>query len=284
MKQKEAFAIFVGAIMVLSAFAGFAFRGGGEGNVTIKQAPTSLDAFGMQGRLVDWNFNSLEDVLKMSPESTVSAYWVNLDRSDDLTDSAKGGLPRSYGLEFGDKPGQLYPNNVQKMAVSYFNGSYVEFHWVNPFQIGYDGLVVPYQDYMIIPSSANMGLVVGKPILFGPQASLSGVIDVISGGLPTDRFTLLVGQKADLQAAYLGGVANAPLGGGYKEFYLGVSDLGSEYLLDAKYLDLGASEGKVNDLSSKFGLNATTEFGVTELEGTIDRARLKDALKSFTAP
>jgi hypothetical protein len=284
MKQKEAFAIFVGAIMVLSAFAGFAFRGGGEGNVTIAAAPTSLDAFGMQGRLVDWSFDSLEDALKISPESTVSAYWVDLDKSDNLTDLAKAGLPKSYGLEFGDRPGQIYPNKIQTLAVSYFNNSFVEFHWVTPFQIGYDGLVVPYQDYMIIPSAANMGLVAGKPMLFGPQSSLKSVVDVVTGGLPTDKFTLPVGEKADLQAAYLGGAANAPLGGGYKEFYLGANDLGTAYSLDARYLDLGASGQKVKDLSTKFGLNTTTRFGVTELKGTIERAKLKDALMSFTAP
>src|SRR5512135_87569 len=97
--NQKAFAIFVGAIMVFSAFAGFVLRGGdeSEGKNIVVTGPVSLDTFGVQGRLVDWDFNSLEDTLKMSPEKTTVAYWLNTSASGNLTNVARATLPPSIG-------------------------------------------------------------------------------------------------------------------------------------------------------------------------------------------
>ena len=83
----KAFAIFVGVIMVLSAFASFVMMGGNQNeNVVVPSGSDSLQTFGVQGRLVEWDFEGLKDVLQMSPESTVMAYWINLSASQNLTE------------------------------------------------------------------------------------------------------------------------------------------------------------------------------------------------------
>jgi len=64
----------------------------------------------VQGRLVDWNFESLEDVLEMSPESTVMAYWINLSAPHNMIDSARDVLPTSLGLTYTD---QLYSTPIE---------------------------------------------------------------------------------------------------------------------------------------------------------------------------
>ena len=93
--NSKAFAIFVGAIMVVSAFAGFVLRGSNQNEAIVVSNADSLQTFGVQGRLVDWNFDGLQDVLEMSPQSTVMAYWINTTPSQNLTDAARAALPQS---------------------------------------------------------------------------------------------------------------------------------------------------------------------------------------------
>jgi hypothetical protein len=82
MNQKALFAIFIGAIMILSAFAGFIMRGGDEGS-GVAAGQVSVQTFGVPGTLVDLDFNKIKDLLDMSPESTVTAYWIDLDKSEN---------------------------------------------------------------------------------------------------------------------------------------------------------------------------------------------------------
>ena len=131
--NQKAFAIFVGAIMIISAFAGFVLRGSNQNETIVVSNPDSLQTFGVQGRLVDWNFEGLKDVLEMSPESTVMAYWINLTRSQNLTDSAKAALPQSFGLTYGT---QLYPTKIERLAEIYFNNTWMEFHWIRALPRG----------------------------------------------------------------------------------------------------------------------------------------------------
>ncbi|MDM7911513.1 MAG: hypothetical protein QUS09_00285 [Methanotrichaceae archaeon] len=96
--NQKAFAIFVGAIMVFSAFAGMVMLGGDQSQRPTPVGSDSLDTFGVQGRMVVWNFDSLGDVLEMAPESTSAAYWMNMSSSKNLTDAARASLPPSLGL------------------------------------------------------------------------------------------------------------------------------------------------------------------------------------------
>ena len=179
--NSKAFAIFVGAIMIISAFAGFVLRGSDQNETVVVASNTdSLQTFGMQGRLVEWDFDGLQDVLQMSPESTVMAYWINLSASQNLTEAGAAALPQSLGLNYA---GQLYSTKIEKLANVHFNGTWTEFHWIKPYPVGYNSLVIPYQDYMMIPGGNDYVTVLGKPVLFGTQESVRPVIDVIAGGL-----------------------------------------------------------------------------------------------------
>jgi hypothetical protein len=282
--NQKAFAIFVGAIMVFSAFAGMVMLGGDQSQrpVTVVGSD-SLDTFGVQGRMVEWNFDGLGDTLEMAPESTVMAYWVNMSAPKNLTDAARSSLPQSLGLSYGSN---IYPAEIERMAVAYFNDTWAEFHWVRPFPVAYDGLVIPYEGFMMIPSSTDYSAIMGKPTLFGPQEGLEDVVDVISGGLPTDNFTLPPGETADLQFAALGkGVTGANLPGGYQEFYLGVSNAGEGYSLTAKYLQPDASTiEKAKEIADQNGLVVSSQGPITEVSGTVAADKLPTVLTAFLQP
>lgn len=285
--KSKAFAIFVGAIMVLSVFAGFVMMGGNQNETVIVASNTdSLQTFGMQGRLVEWDFDGLQDVLQMSPASTVMAYWINLSASQNLTDAATKALPESLGLSYGS---QLYSTKIEKLANVHFNDTWTEFHWIKPYPVGYNSLVIPYQDYMMIPGGNDYVTVLGKPALFGTQDSVRSVIDVIAGGLPSQSFTLINGEQADLQVAALGsGGRGMPLSGGYKEFYLGVNaakiqDQGF-YLL-ARYLQPQASVGsKVGEIAAKNNLSYSTKGSEIEISGLVARENLQNVLMALLGP
>ena len=283
MNQKTgltALAIFIGVMMILSAFPSFIMRGGNEAGI---EPPTnvSVDTFGVQGKLVDTSFNSLDDVLRMSPESTALAYWIDLGKSQNLTDAAREALPAAIGLSYGDR---IYQNKIERLGAAYFNGSSAEFHWIKPYRVAYNSLVVPYNGYMMIPQSSDYSMVLGRPVLFGPQKSLEGVLDVLSGGLPTDKFTLPSGEQADLQVASLSGNKTSP-SGTYREFYIGVTESGNGYAISAKYLSPdSATIQKAKGVSDQYGLGTSSKGGVTEVSGTVDSSKLKGVLTAFLKP
>ncbi|MDM7934648.1 MAG: hypothetical protein QUS08_04575 [Methanothrix sp.] len=281
--NNKAFAVFVGAIMVLSAFAGFVLTGGDQQGAVVGSGSASLDAFGVQGRLVDWRFDSLEDVLEMAPESTVMAYWINLSASENLTEAARAALPQSLGLTYGS---QLYPTRIERLAQAYFNETWIEFHWIRPFPVGYSGLVVPYEGYMMIPASTEYMTVMGRPTIFGRQEAVQQVLDVISGGLPTDRFTLPIGESADLQVASLGrGAEGLVLPGGYREFYLGVSRSGEAYSISARYLEPDASAlERAQRAAERYGLTYSPGGSNAEISGSVGSEDLQGLLVALLGP
>ncbi len=284
----KAFAIFVGAIMILSAFASFVMRGGDEsGNAVVPTGQDSLQTFGVQGRYVEWDFEGLQDALQMAPESTVMAYWINLSASENLTQAAKAALPQSMGLLYGD---QIHSNNkIDRLANVVFNDTWTEFHEVKPYRVGYDGLVIPYQDYMMIPAGTDYAIVFGKPALFGPKGSVEKVLDVIMGELSAQGFTLIGDDHADLQVAALGsGGINMPLSGGYKEFYLGVNAIKGQdqgYDLSARYLQPQAdTSGKIAEIASKNNLSLASTGSQTELSGVVAPDNLQKVLMALLGP
>lgn len=286
--NQKAFAIFVGALMILSGFAGYVFMGSNQNGIVVPTNTDSLQTFGVQGRLVEWNFDGLQDVLEMSPQSTVMAYWINLTPSENLTDTAKNVLPQSVGLSYGS---QIYPNEIERLASVYFNNTWMEFHWVRPFPAGSGGLVVPYQNYMMIPLSPGSDYmkVMGKPTLFGSQNATRQVIDVISGSQPAGDFTLIDDREADLQVAAFGsGGASMPLSGGYRESYLGVSvskDKANGFDLYAKYLQPTQSVNqRVSDIAGKNNLTYSRTGSDAELAGFVSQENLQNVLMGLLAP
>lgn len=283
----KAFAIFVGIVMVLSAFASFVMMGGDQTeNVVVPSGDGSLQTFGVQGRYVEWDLEGLQDALQMSPESTVMAYWINLSVSQNLTKAATAALPQSMGLSYA---GQIHRTKIEKLANVNFNGTWTEFHEVQPYSVGYDGLVIPYQDYMMIPAGTDFAIVYGKPALFGTQDSVKQVLDVIMGGLSAQSFTLIGDEHADLQVAALGsGGKSMPLSGGYKEFYLGVNAAKSRtqgYDLSARYLQPeAATSSKVGEIAANNNLSYSTIGDEIDLSGLVAPENLQSVLMALLGP
>ncbi|OPX78131.1 MAG: hypothetical protein A4E45_01484 [Methanosaeta sp. PtaB.Bin039] len=298
MKQKEyakAFAIFVGVVMILSAFAGFVLRSGdpGQGSAESSIDRMNLADFQVTSRLVDQNFDSLSDALYLCPENTTLVYWIDLGASQNLTDAARTVLgsmyPPAAALRFGDS---LYPGSQTKLlrcAAAFFNNTWAEFHMVKPFQIGYQGFVIPYNGYDIIPSSSANSIVVGKPIIFGAEPAIKQVLDVLGGGLYTDQLTYPLDEgSGDLQVAGLGSgsAANAaPLGGSYQEFYLGITAVDGGFDLKAMFLaPAGETEDRINDLSQRYGWQLDRQGEESSLRGRITPNQLSSALSDILAP
>jgi len=275
MNQKT-FAIFIGAIMVLSAFTGMIMLGGDQSQRPIPTASDSLDTFGVQGRLVDRNFESIDDLLQMSPDGTVLAYWLNLSASQNLTDAARAVLPQPFALSYGNS---LYPTEIQRAGAAYFNNTWAEFHWIRPFRLSYDGIVVPYEGYMMIPIGSDFLAVMGKPALFGTEPALKEMLNVISGEFPTDEFSLPADETADLQVAALGSAASK---GGYQELYLGVVQGDSGYDILAEYLNPdSATAANVAQIASQYGLTKSADGDVTAVSGSVSPENLEGALKGL---
>ena len=285
--NSKAFAIFVGAIMVLSAFAGFVLMGSDQSEIPVAAADSySLENFKATGNLVDWDFEGLQDVLEMAPENTVMAYWINLSAPANLTAAARAALPPSMGFSYGS---QMYEARIERLAAIYFNDSWTEMHWIKPYHVGYSSLVIPYENYMMIPTGNDYVTVLGKPVLFGMQEPVEKVIDVITGGLSSGHFTLVGEERADLQLAALGrGGKEMPLSGAYDQFYLEISAInGSEerYILDAQ-LKLPQSEAisKLKEIASANNLSYSGDNAAAEVSGALSQGSLQGALIALIGP
>ncbi|MDD4487555.1 MAG: hypothetical protein PHD34_02645, partial [Methanothrix soehngenii] len=167
--NQKAFAIFVGALMVLSGIAYFLPLGTNQKEIAVTSDANSPETFGVKGSLVDWSFDGLRDVLEMAPQNTDMAYWINISSSQNLTDAASIALPQSIGLVYGD---QLYSTRIERLGEVRFNNTWAEFHWIEPYPMGYNSLVIPYEGYMMIPMGTDFVMAMGRPTLFGPQEAV----------------------------------------------------------------------------------------------------------------
>ncbi|HNX09436.1 MAG TPA: hypothetical protein PKL29_04925 [Methanothrix sp.] len=273
--------------MVLSAFASFVLRGTDQSEISVEQSSSdSLKAFGMQGNLVDWNFDGISDVLEMAPESTVMAYWVNLSASQNLTNALKTALPESLGLRYGS---QLYSTNIERLAGAEFNGTWTEFHWIKPYQINYNSLVIPYENYMMIPTGTDYVTVLGRPVLFGSQDGVQQVIDVITGGEPANGFTLDDNDTADLQVVALGsGGSGMPLSGVYRQFSLDMlvdNESAGSYSLQARLVQpAGNATERIADIATKNNLSYSSQGSDLEISGHVADENLQNVLMALLGP
>jgi hypothetical protein len=131
--NQKAFAIFVGALMVLSGIAYFLPLGTNQKEIAVTSDANSPETFGVKGSLVDWSFDGLRDVLEMAPQNTDMAYWINISSSQNLTNAASIALPQSIGLIYGD---QLYSTRIERLGEVRFNNTWAEYHWIEPFPMG----------------------------------------------------------------------------------------------------------------------------------------------------
>ena len=141
----------------------------------------------------------------------------------------------------------------------------------------------------MIPAGTDFVVVYGKPALFGTQDSVRRVIDVITGGLAAESFTLINDEQADMQVAALGsGGSSMPLSGGYKEFYMGVNAAKSQeqgFYLMARYLQPQASVGsKAGEIAARNNLSYSNKGSEIEISGLVARENLQNVLMALLGP
>ncbi|TRZ68456.1 MAG: hypothetical protein D4Q77_01280 [Methanothrix sp.] len=283
---------FIAGLMIFSSFAGFVMRGGDSDEVESTGSAWSPEVFGVDGRLIDWDFLGIGDALGMYPEDLVFAYWIDLNTSQELIDAARFALPPSLGMLYGS-PGTLYPSKIERLSWAFFDNGWAELHWVKPYPLGTYGLAIYHDGYQMIPLDEDLFKVMGMPVLFGPLKSVENVLDVISNDLPTSYdFTLPYDECADLQVSALGGGATdkdiealLPMGGGYLEYYLGASPSDEGYVLTAKFRSPnGDTERMVRDIAEEYGLEFSPGDDLVVVRGQVDGAKLTELLSALTAP
>ena len=284
--NQKAFSIFVGVLMVLSGIAYFLPIGTNNSEIVVPSTNDSLETFQVKGSLVEWSFDGLGDVLEMAPQSTDMAYWIDINSSQNLTSAARMALPQSIGLAYGN---QLYTTQIERLAEIRFNNTWAEFHWIRPYPLAYDGLVIPHDGYMMIPVGTDFAMVMGRPTLFGPQEGIKQSLDVISGGQPAEDFTLVNDSSADLQVAALGrGGRSMPLAGGYKEFNLRVTesrDGADGFDIVSRILQPTAdTSSKIKDLAEKSDLVYSASGSEGELSGFVPGTNIQDVLMALLGP
>jgi hypothetical protein len=283
--------VFLAGIMILSTFAGFVMRGGGPAETAATEA-WNPSSFGVSGRLINWDFESLGDALGMYPENLAFAYWINMTASDNLTEAAASVLPPAVGLTFRYQV-NLYPSPIDRVSWGLYGDEIAEFHWTKPAQVGAHGLAILYKGYQIIPiGTTDLYSVMGMPVLFGSEPSIKTVLDVITGEVPTtERFVLPYDEIDALQISSLGKDAatnpnlSPPLGGEYTESYLGISPIDDGYMLTAKYLSLhGESERQVSNVAESHGLSIRSDGEIVTVSGAVEPENLAETLGAFIAP
>jgi hypothetical protein len=285
------FAVFIAGIMIFSTFAGFVMRGGGPVETAANEAWNPSD-FGVSGRLINWDFESLGDALGMYPENLAFAYWIDMTASEDLTAAAASVLPPAVGLTFRYQV-NLYPSPIDRVSWGLYGDEIAEFHWTKPAQVGAHGLAILYKGYQIIPiGTTDLYSVMGMPVLFGSEPSIKTVLDVITGEAPTtEEFALPYDEIDSLQISSLGKDAATnpnlapPLGGEYTESYLGISPVDGGYMLTAKYLSLhGEGERRVGNVAESHGLSIRSDGDIVTVSGAVEPENLAETLGAFIAP
>ena len=283
--------VFLAGIMIISSFSSYIFRGGGPAETAASETWNPSD-FGVSGRLINWDFESLGDALGMYPEDLVFAFWINMTASDNLTEAAALVLPPTVGLTFRDQA-NIYPSPIDRVSWGLYGDEIAEFHWTKPAPVGAHGLAILYDGYQMIPiGTADIFSVMGTPVLFGSEPSVKTVLDVITGNSPTtEGFVLPYDEMDALQISSLGkaSVDNPsfmpPLGGEYVESYLGVSPSEEGFMLTAKYLSLrGQSERRLKEVAENHGLQMYSEGDIVTVSGLIEPQNLEEALGAFITP
>jgi len=281
-------AVFLAGIMVFSSFN---FQGRGPAKIDVSDTWNPSN-FGVSGRLINWDFESLGDALGMYPENLVFAYWINMTASENLTDAAALVLPPAVGLTLRYQV-NLYPAPIDRVSWGLYGDEVAEFHWTKPAQVGSHGLAILYNGYQMIPfGTTDLYSVMGMPVLFGGEPSVKTVLDVITGEAPTtEEFVLPYDEMDALQISVLGKDAATnpnlapPLGGEYVESYLGISPIDEGYMLTAKYLSLhGESERRVSDAAEKSGISIRSDGEIVTVYGSFEPENLSETLGAFIAP
>ncbi len=183
-KNQKYLAIFLAATMVLSACA-VLIESLDDDSDNIKSNTSNSEAVDnstisfsqVPGKQVYHKFNSIADGLNMSPEGTISASYVDLQRTTGTP------LESIFGNVTSMK--SIYNADVTKRySASYPDGSGFELHQIPEQKILVPWGAAPYDGYNLLARTNNtydIWNVVGSPVIFGPRESAEKVIDVLEG-------------------------------------------------------------------------------------------------------
>ncbi len=183
-KNQKYLAIFLAATMVLSVCAVLiqSLDEDSDNSKSNTSNPEAVDnstiSFSqVPGKQVYHKFNSIADGLNMSPEGTISASYVDLQRTTGTP------LESIFGNVTSMK--SIYNADVTKRySASYPDGSGFELHQIPEQKISVPWGAAPYDGYNLLARTNNtydIWNVVGSPVIFGPRESAEKVIDVLEG-------------------------------------------------------------------------------------------------------
>lgn len=171
----KAIAAFLILTMVFSALVSFYWGGPAEQ----EREQEEFNTFNIGGKLVEHDFNSISDALKMTPPGITQATFIDFE-------AMQGTLLEQWTREVYTKEvDKLYQSNTTKMYFTYLNNTPLLLTTIYPRKIAFEYTVLPYhpyQDYyFLIRADTGAINVMGDPIIYGSYENAIKVIDILEG-------------------------------------------------------------------------------------------------------
>lgn len=184
----QIFAVFMIASMALSGlayFIGYASNSnsgatnGDDYSSQQSQLPNPATAIGFEdigGSLIDADFNSISDALKITPQGVVAAQFTNVEKSM--------GTPMQFAASQSLPPKELYNEDVGNSYAARLDGENVVYYNIIPSEsLNFGYIVDPnsYKGYNLLMREDGGRNVVGTPVILTDPNTAYKTLDVISG-------------------------------------------------------------------------------------------------------
>jgi len=186
----QIFAAFMIASMALSGlayFIGYGLTSSSNSDTTngnenpsqqsqLQNPSIGFDAVG--GNLIDADFNSISDALKISPQGVLTAQFTNVERS-------RGTLLQDYIAQSMQQQNDLYNENVGNSYGAMLEGGNILQYNIIPsksLNFGYMVNPTPYKGYNLLVRENGLQNVIGTPVMLtNSEAVSNATLDIISG-------------------------------------------------------------------------------------------------------
>src|SRR5665648_467921 len=192
-KQKLMYQLFAGFMIASMALSGLAYfigfgltsdsnsdtSNGNDYSSQQSQFPNPEIAIGFDevgGNLIDADFNSISDALKITPQGVVAAQFTNVEKSigTPLQSAASQGLP----------PKELYNEDLGNSYAARLDEGNVVYYNIIPSRSLNFGYIVdpnPYKGYNLLMREDGGRNVVGTPVILTDPNTAYKILDVING-------------------------------------------------------------------------------------------------------
>lgn len=255
----KAIAAFLIFTMVFSVFSALYWSNPAEKGREQEKPNT----FNIGGKLVEHDFNSISDALKMTPPGITQATFIDFE-------AMQGTLLEQWTREVYTKEvDKLYQSNTTKMYFTYLNNTPILLTTIFPRKIAFEYtalpyLPYPYMDYNFLARSDTGAInVMGDPIIYGSYENAIKVIDILEGyanKTAYDQFSSLLNQTEEDPYQRIGAKTNFS-----DQFYDGIKEKDGLYERTRIYINASKNlTTRIGELKSNSSERGFKEYNVTQ--------------------